>query len=314
MTVRVVFFGNSASVFTARHFQALLRTSCVLCGVVDVPAEKRGTTNPLSSGLPDFVRIAQERSIQAFCPVKTDDPSFIGGVRELEPDLFLTVGYALILKEAALQIPRLLAANFHASILPDYRGKHPVFWALRAGERWAGLTVHALDAGIDTGDILYQVKVRTRRSDRVSTLYDRIMDHSTRLVGKLIADVDHGSIPRRPQENRSGSYFSSPREEDFRLVWSWDAERIRRMVTLTPGECFIQLGSHQLYFMDAEYFQVEKDAAPGTLLRLGRKRAVIKTGDKAVSFAKLRIDSSNTVIPASQLLQELGLKSGDVLK
>lgn len=314
MTVRVVFFGNSASVFTARHFQALMKIPCVLCGVVDVPAEKRVTTNPLSSDLLDFVRIAQERSIHTFCPAKTDDPAFIDGVGELEPDLFLTVGYALILKAAALRIPRLLAANFHASLLPDYRGKHPVFWALRAGERWAGLTVHALDDGIDTGDILYQVKVRTRRCDRVSTLYDRIMDHSTRLVGKLVADVDHGSVPRQPQEKGSGSYFSSTKKEDFRLDWSWDAERIRRMVTITPGECFIQLGSHQLYFLDAEYYQDEKGVAPGTLLKLGRKRAVIKTGDKAVSFDKLRIDSSNIVIPASQLLQELGLKTGDTLK
>jgi methionyl-tRNA formyltransferase len=206
-----------------------------------------------------------------------------------------------------------LAANFHASLLPDYRGKHPVFWTLRGGERWAGLTVHALDAGIDTGDILYQVKVRTRRNDSVATLYDRIMDRSTSLVSKLIDGVVQGTVPRHPQPKGSGSYFSTTSEEDFRLDWSWDAERIRRMVTITPGKCFIQLRSHYLYFQDAEIFRTEESAPAGTLLKMGHKRVVIASKEGAVSFAQLRIDSGS-VLPASQLLKELGYKSGNALK
>ncbi len=71
------------------------------------------------------------------------------------PDMFVAVGYTDLLRAPLLAVPRILAANFHASLLPAYRGRHPVFWALRHGERWAGLTVHVMDEGFDTGDVLY---------------------------------------------------------------------------------------------------------------------------------------------------------------
>ena len=61
-------------------------------------------------------------------------------------------------------LPKLVAANFHASLLPAYRGKHPLFWALRHGELWTGLTVHVMAPGFDTGEILYQIRVRTSPS------------------------------------------------------------------------------------------------------------------------------------------------------
>jgi methionyl-tRNA formyltransferase len=106
-----------------------------------------------------------------------------------------------------LEVPRLLAANFHASLLPAYRGLHPLYWALQIGERWVGLTVHVIDSGIDTGDILYQVRVPVEPGDSVSRLYDRVMAESVPLVPRLITDAVAGTLVRRPQGAEGASYY-----------------------------------------------------------------------------------------------------------
>lgn len=283
MPIRVVFFGNSASIFTARHFAALMCSPCHLAAVVDLPPSRRGTTNPLPDGLPDFVHTARGHGIPSFEPTSPNDSHLVEALRQLNPDLLVAAGYALILGERVLTVPRLLSGNFHASLLPKYRGKHPVFWTLRGSEPWAGLTVHAMDSGIDTGDILYRVKVRTRRDDTVASLYSRIMDRSMSLVGRLVADADAGTIPRRLQPEGTGSYFSSTTDEDFRLGWDWPAEKIRRYIVTTPGKCYVDLNEQRVFFRNAETEPLGEPSTPGTLVRIGRRRAVLAAGQGAIS-------------------------------
>ena len=312
MPIRVVFFGNSATVFSARHFYALVDTPADLVAVVDVPPHRRGSSNPATDDRPSFVEVARQRGIPAYEPASPNDPVFVAAAKKLKPDLFIAAGYILILKEDILWVPRLLSANFHASLLPDYRGKHPVFWALRNGEAWAGLTVHAMDPGIDTGDILYQVKVRTRRDDTVASLYDRIMDRSVTLVGHLIEDAAADNIPRRPQPKGEGAYYSSTTEDDFRVDWHCSAERIRRMITVTPGQCFGDINGQRVFFLDARVERKEVAASPGTLLRLGRTRALVAAGDGCVSIGWVRVEQGRAG-SLVDLCHCLGLSPGDCL-
>ncbi len=312
MMLKVIFFGNSQSVFSNGHFQALLDAPCALVGVVDAPPGKRSSTNPQSDTYPPFTEAARQRGVPSFEPPGPNQPAFIAAVGNLAPDLFIAAGYMGILKEAILAVPRMLAANFHASLLPDYRGKHPVFWTLRAGEKWAGLTVHAMDPGIDTGDILYQVRVRTRRDDSVASLYDRIMARSVGLVGRLVADAQRGSIPGQPQPPGEGSYHSSTSPDDFRIDWRWPAEKIRRYVASTPGQCFADVQGRQLFLAQAESMPGPERAAPGTLLKLGRKRAVVAAGLGAISLGMAH-QAAALAQPAAALLRELGFAPGDCL-
>jgi methionyl-tRNA formyltransferase len=200
-------------------------------------------------------------------------------MKRIEPDLFVAVGYVRLLKEKVLSVPRMMAVNFHASLLPAYRGKHPVFWALRHGEKSAGLTVHVMDPHLDTGDILYQVRVRTRRRDTVTTLYDRIMAKSVGLVGRLVVDARDGRLHSRSQAGDGASYFSSTSEDDFRLDWSMDAETLRRWICTTPGKCFEGDGDDRTYFQDAELVHGLSRGKPGTLLgRTGIWKSVATGG------------------------------------
>lgn len=312
MAVRVVFFGNSISTFSARHFAALLDEPCQLVGMVDVPSAKQNTTNPLAAGLLNFVDEARNRSIQVFEPANPNIPSFINAIRRLKPDLFIAIGYPLILHEKILAVPRLLAANFHASLLPDYRGKHPVFWTLRHGEKRAGLTVHEMDTGIDTGEIIYRVRIRTRQDDTVAALYDRIMDQSVDFVGQLITDAERDSIPLQPQTKVAGSYFSSTNEEDFELDWAWSAKKIKRFITITPGKCFAMISGQKVYFFNANKETGVTTSSPGTLLNIRNTRAVVAAGSGILSSSLIQIEGGEPESFAGYCRRE-GLQPGDSL-
>ena len=293
MSLGVVFFGNSEGVFSNRHFQALLMAPCVLAGVVDVPSAKRTSTNTRSVEGSSFVELARARSIPTFEPASPNEPDFVEAVRALRPDLFIAVGYMNLLKVEILRVPRLLAANFHASLLPAYRGKHPLFWALRNGERTVGLTVHVMDPGFDTGDILYQVRLRTRRSDTVAGVYDRLMVKSVRLVGRLIAHATKGELRRRPQPQCGASYFSSVREQDRRLDWLLEAERLRRWIQVSPGQCYSLFGGRKIFFLDAAVVPRRRSIAPGTVVEIGRESVTIATGRCALRVGKVRVDQGS---------------------
>jgi methionyl-tRNA formyltransferase len=312
-SLRLVFFGNSQSVFSNRFFTPLLEAPCEVVGVVDLPPEKRQSTNPWSvSDLPSFVDLARERGIPVFEPSSPNTPEFVETLSSLTPDLFLAAGYMFLLKPPLLSIPRLLAINLHASLLPAYRGKHPVFWALRNGEHQAGLTAHVMDPRFDTGDILYQVQVRTHKRDTVSTLYDRIIEKSVSLVPRLIADVAQGTLRRTPQPEAGASYFSSVSDEDFHLDWTRTAESLRCWIQTSPGECWKMVGSRRVYFMDAEVIRYLGAATPGQLIQLGKYTATLATGKDALVVRWVRPEGGDKR-SLSGFCAELGLKVGDIL-
>ncbi len=311
--LRIIFFGNSQSVFSNRFFNPLLDTPCDLAGVVDVPPAKRQSTNPWTgSGKPSFVDTSRERGTPVFEPSNPNTPDFEETLAGLSPDLFLAAGYMFLLKPALLSIPRLLAVNLHASLLPAYRGKHPVFWALRNGERQAGLSAHVMDPHFDTGEVLYQVRVRTRKQDTVSSLYERIINKSVSLVPRLVTDVAKGSLPRIPQPQAGASYFSSVSDADFQLDLTRPAESLRRWIQTSPGECWRMVAGRRVYFFNAKVEPYSGTAVPGELIRLGRYSATLATGQDALTVRWVRPDGEDKRSLAA-FCAKFGLKVGSIL-
>jgi len=309
--LRIVFFGNSESLFSNRHYHALEQIACEVIGVVDAPPAQRSSTNTQPPGLSSFVLSARQRGIPVFDPPNPQNPEFLARLGDLAPDMLLAVGYPKILKQPVLSIPRLFPVNFHASLLPAYRGKHPVFWCLRNDERWSGLTVHVMDSGIDTGDLLYQVRVLTRKNDTVPTLYDRIIEKSVKLVPRLVQDAENGVLQCTPQPEAGNSYYSSIKEQDFRLCWSQSARQLRRWIATTPGECYSTAAGMRLFFQDAEVVPASGQNPPGKILALQRAAGTIAVGGGALRLQQVRREGGSMLsFPA--LCKEIGLRVGDL--
>jgi methionyl-tRNA formyltransferase len=310
--VRAVFFGSSDGVFSNRFFRALIQGDCSVAAVVDVPPARRATTNSSPQSGESFIAIARGRGIPCLEPVSPNAAGFVEEIRGFKPDFFMAVGYMLLLKSAVLAVPRVIAANFHASLLPAYRGKHPVFWALRNGEPWCGLTIHEMATGLDTGDIIFQVRVPTKETDSVSSLYDRIMAASVPLVAKLIAAVADGTVPRSPQPAAGASYYGATKEDDFRISWSMQAARIARWTAATPGRCFTDVGGRRVFLLDAVRREPVPGVRTGTILALRPDLCRIAASEGSIGVRRVR-SGDGEEMSARDALRGMGLDEGSVL-
>lgn len=116
----------------------------------------------------------------------------------LKPKVVAVYGTRIISRAtlAAVQAPFI---NYHAGINPKYRGQHPAYWALAAGDREnAGVTVHLVDSGVDTGDVLYQERVSFSPADTIATYQTLQAATGIPLFARAIEDALHGRLaPRR---------------------------------------------------------------------------------------------------------------------
>ncbi len=159
---------------------------------------------------------------------------FQGPPGELPPleigrdDLLISAGYRTIIPEARLPSR---AFNFHASLLPRYRGRCPLNWALIHGEKQTGVTLHDMHGGVDTGGIAGQAVIPIGPDTTIQTLSLLAEDAAADLLEceygyLLFGDLDDLT----PQSDEFASRFPGRRPEDGRFQWSWPAERIHNLV------------------------------------------------------------------------------------
>ena len=137
-------------------------------------------------------------------------PELPSRVRGAAFDLLVVAGFSRILKEPLLGLPRLAAVNVHLSLLPRYRGPAPQYWVLANGEPVTGATIHHLDSGIDSGDIIARRELAIRPGETERTLHPRLVALAAGLLRETLPRIADGSAPRTPQDHARASYFSFP--------------------------------------------------------------------------------------------------------
>ena len=150
------------------------------------------------------------------------DEATLFEIEKLEPDLVVVACFPLILPEEFLKIAKIGCLNIHPSLLPAYRGPEPLFWQFKAGEKETGVTVHWMDAGVDTGDVLGQAWVKFPEG-----IGSRQVDDLAAQVGveMILEALEKDEWPRQPQEQEGGSYQGAPREEDRVISVDWGVQR-----------------------------------------------------------------------------------------
>ncbi len=133
-------------------------------------------------------------------------------VRELAPDLCLSAYFNQIVKPPLLELPRLGCINIHPSLLPHNRGVDPLFYARLRGETEGGVTVHRLDAELDTGPILCQRTCELDHRESLMAGYDHLFRLGAELAVEAISAVETGAAGTAQQEE--GNYDGWPGRDD----------------------------------------------------------------------------------------------------
>ncbi len=152
-------------------------------------------------------------------------------VRAAAPDLIFSFYYRDLLPAPLLQAARLGAFNMHGSLLPRYRGRAPVNWAVVNGETRTGATLHVMTEKADAGDIVDQEAVVIGPDDTALDVQRRVTAAAMEILGRRLEDVKAGRAPRRPQNEALATTFPRRRPEDGRIEWSKKAsEEVHNLV------------------------------------------------------------------------------------
>jgi methionyl-tRNA formyltransferase len=175
---------------------------------------------------PNILHLAWERHIPVWAVRDLGDPAFEKLLVDLQPDLGVVACFSRIIPPALLRLPGYGWLNLHPSRLPAYRGPAPLFWMARTGAAQAGVTLHFLDEGLDTGDIVAQTAWPWPEGISGPALEQRCAEAGAALLKTAVEQLAQSrTLPRRPQPAEGSSYFPWPGESDLLAPVSWSARR-----------------------------------------------------------------------------------------
>lgn len=151
-------------------------------------------------------------------------------IQSSQPDLIFSFYYRHLIPEPILQIAPLGAYNLHGSLLPAFRGRVPVNWAIIEGMDRTGATLHAMTAKADQGDIIIQEEIPIGPNDTAHTVFERLALISPQMLAKILPALCQGRAPRTPQNLSLGRYYGARKPEDGCIQWSQTAQQIHNLV------------------------------------------------------------------------------------
>ncbi|MFC1770851.1 methionyl-tRNA formyltransferase [Candidatus Margulisiibacteriota bacterium] len=164
--------------------------------------------------------------VEFFSDIESE--SLLKKLSELNPDYIFSIVFAYKIPKKIIDQARVMALNFHASLLPQYRSQNPYFWVIRNGEKISGITVHRLTDGWESGPIIYQKKFSLHEYDTFGTYIKRIEFYAK----YIIEDINQLLISEKLKEHSQGSspYFPRKKYKDIVIDWTQPAKSIEFLV------------------------------------------------------------------------------------
>jgi methionyl-tRNA formyltransferase len=240
--------GPTAVVF-AYHDVGVRCLKALLSGGVGIPlvvtvADDPGETRWFAS----VAATAADYGLPVVAPADGAGAQLEQRVAALRPDFIFSFYYRSLLREPLLRAARRGALNMHGSLLPKYRGRASVNWAILSGEPESGATLHYMVAQADAGDVVDQMSVPILEDDDARAVFAKVTVAAETVLARSLPGLIAGTAPRRAQQLEPGQYFGRRRPEDGRIDWSWSARRIHDLVRAVappyPG-AFAQVGAER---------------------------------------------------------------------
>ena len=159
-----------------------------------------------------------------------DAGELLARLRALAPDFIFSFYYRRMLPPEVLACARRGAYNMHGSLLPKYRGRSPVNWAVLQGETETGATLHEMVAKPDAGRIVDQQAVRIGPDDTAAEVLVRMTDAAQTVLERSLPALVAGTVQYKANDLARGSYYGRRRPEDGRIDWAKSAQEIHDLV------------------------------------------------------------------------------------
>jgi methionyl-tRNA formyltransferase len=234
---------------------------------------------------------AKRHGIPIFYIDKMDETE-LRPLRDLNIDLLLVAGFAIILKQPLIDLPKIGAVNCHPSLLPLHRGPNPFAAVILAQREETGVSFHVMEATIDTGDILLQERIELEGTESAGEVYRKTSALAGEMIEPLLEHLAAEGLQGTPQDNTNASYEGKFEGDRLFIDWAQSAEDIHRHCRAALPFAFPRFrdGSRIVYVTKTTCDTEPVDAAPGTVLEVRPTvERTTKTGKVIRAKAQARI-------------------------
>ena len=309
MTLRLAFMGTPD--FAVPILKALAEAGHEIAAVYAQPPRPAGRGQ---KERPTPVQAyAESRGWEVRTPKTLKTPDAQAEFAALKLDAAVVVAYGLLLPQAVLDAPRLGCINVHASLLPRWRGAAPIQRAILAGDPETGVTIMQMEAGLDTGPMLFKEAVPIGPEATAQDLHDRLAALGAAMINRALAGLVDGSLQPQPQPDEGATYAAKIDKAEGRLDWresATDLDRRVRAFTPWPGAYFeveTEKGRERVKVLAAEVRS--EGGLPGTVLDA---RATIACGEGALRLVTVQ-RAGKAPMEADAFLRGFALPAGTVL-
>lgn len=284
---RILFFGYSE--VGATCLDLLLSRGDRVAALItheDNPGEKLWFKTPRAA----LRERGLEGAVPVFAPEKVNTPEWRERIAALRPDLILSVYYRHLIGTKILGLAPLGAFNLHGSLLPKYRGRAPINWAVLRGEARIGMTLHRMVKEPDAGAIVDQEGVEIGPRDTAEQAFRKVLPCARRVLERQMDALLAGTARETPQDESQATYFGGRTPEDGRIDWTRPSREIFNLIRAVtdpyPG-AFTDVASSRLMVWWAEPDSPAARARrgpPGAVLSL--TPLVVATGDAALELTR----------------------------
>jgi methionyl-tRNA formyltransferase len=230
-SLRLAFMGTPD--FAVPALEALVHSSHDVVAVYTQPPRPAGRGHKLTKS--PVQDCAERHGIPVYHPVSLKGAEAQAIFRGHTLDAAIVAAYGLILPQAILDAPRHGCVNIHASLLPRWRGAAPIQRAILAGDAETGITIMAMEAGLDTGPMLRQETLPILPTTTTPLLHDQLAMLGAKMILPALEGFVSGALQPMPQPQEGVTYAAKLTREDGRLDWSKPAAELERQIrALTP--------------------------------------------------------------------------------
>ncbi|QSH40142.1 bifunctional UDP-4-amino-4-deoxy-L-arabinose formyltransferase/UDP-glucuronic acid oxidase ArnA [Lentisphaerota bacterium ZTH] len=235
--------------------------------------------------------VAACKGIPVFAPEDVNHPVWVERIRAMQPDVIFSFYYRNLLKKPILDIPANGCMNLHGSLLPKYRGRVPINWALVNGETETGVTLHYMTEKADAGDIIAQEKIAVTDDDNAKTLHLKAAKASGEMLDKVLPLIKAGNAPRTAQDDNEATCYGGRGPADGEIKWQAPAEDVRNLVRAVtspyPG-AFSFMGDRKCLIWKVSLAENSGNALPGTVI--SSSPLVVACGEGAVKIDSAQVE------------------------
>jgi methionyl-tRNA formyltransferase len=250
--------------------------------------------------------LARSRGLTSATPASPAEVT--ARVQSLAPDFVFSFYYRHMLPGELLAAATRGAYNMHGSLLPRYRGRAPVNWAVLHGERETGATLHEMVDKPDAGGIVGQMAVPILPDDTAHDVFRKVTVAAEIVLDRALPGLIDGSLRPAPQDLARGSYYGGRRPEDGRIDWSLPGKRIHDLVRAVappyPG-AFCDVGGRRLRVLRTRCLPDRAPRAPASLAIDSWGRLVARCSDGAV-LQLIECELDGAALGAANLRERLG--------